>query len=206
MSESNLSISYESIAGCFKSKNSRKRLKEELRKSYNLLENKEDFLLISNDKTGYFTKFLNPTFKLEIIKNSDSDYIAKIYEDTEEKNRLELEKQKEAKRQQLKDKLRNMKSIRSNQTGRKVKEMRKEMGDDMVKKFLEAQKAVGSQAIPDPTEIMKNKDKYIKQFQEYQTMIKDMKNKNPQMASMIAGNAYHRYANAISEKLEIPLD
>lgn len=206
MSESNLSINYESIDGCFKSKNSKKRLKEELKKSYNLLDNKEDFLLISNDKTGYFTKFLNPTFKLEIIKNSELKYTVKIIEDQEEKAKLELEKQAESKRQLLKNKLKDMKSIRSNQVGRKIKDMRKEMGDDMVKKFLEAQQAMGGQAIPDPSEIMKNKDKYLKQFQEYQTMIKDMKEKNPQMASMIAGNAYHKYANAVSDKLDIPLD
>ena len=206
MSESNLSISFEAIEGSFKSKNSKKRLKEELKKAYHLLENKDDFLLISNDKTGYFTKFLNDIYELEIIKTSDMKYNIKIIENSEKKKKLEEEKAKEARKTLIRNKLKNMKDIRSNQTGRKIKDMKKEMGDDMVKKFLEAQKAMGGQAIPDPSEIMKNKDKYLQQFKEYQDMIKNMKEKNPQLATMLEVNPYHKYANEVSKKLEIPLD
>lgn len=206
MSEKILSISFEAQEGYFKSKNSKKRLKEELKKAYHLLENKDDFLLISNEKTGYFTKFLNNIFKLEIDKISEMNYKVKISEDLEKKQILEKENASESRRNQLKNKLKDMKNMRSNHTGRKVKEMRKEMGDDMIKKFLKAQQSMGGQAIPDPSEIMKNKEKYFKQFQEYQEMIKNMKEKNPQMATMLEVNPYHKYANEVSKKLDIPLD
>lgn len=206
MSEKILSISFEAQEGSFKSKNSKKRLKEELKKAYHLLENKDDFLLISNEKTGYFTKFLNNIFKLEIDKISEMNYKVKISEDLEKKQILEKENASESRRNQLKNKLKDMKNMRSNHTGRKVKEMRKEMGDDMIKKFLKAQQSMGGQAIPDPSEIMKNKEKYFKQFQEYQEMIKNMKEKNPQMANMLEVNPYHKYANEVSKKLDIPLD
>lgn len=206
MTENILSISFETSDDAFKSKNAKRRMKEELKKSYNLLEDKDDFLLIPNDTTGYFTRFLNDTFKFDIEKISDLNYLVKIIIDEEKQKELEMEKEKELKKQQIRNKLNEMKSIRSNQTGRKIKEMRKDLGDDMVKKFLEAQRSMGGQAIPDPSEIMKNKDKYFKQFEEYQKMIKDMKEKNPQMATMLQGNPYHNYANAVSDKLNIPLD
>jgi len=206
MSESNLSISFEAEEASFKSKNAKKRLKEELKKSYHLLENKDDFLLISNEKTGYFTKFLNDIYQLEIVKNSEMNYTVKVTENLEKKTAMQEEQAKEAKKALLKNKLKNMKDMRSNQTGRKIKEMRKEVGDDMIKKFLAAQQAMGGQAIPDPSEIMKNKEKYLQQFQEYQQMIKNMKEKNPQLATMLEVNPYHKYANEVSKKLEIPLD
>merc|ERR1712216_142469 len=100
MTEVNLSISYQAVEGSFKSKNPKRRLKEELKKSYNLLENKEDFLLIPNDKTGYFTKFLNDFYKLDLVKNSNMNYTVKIIEDIEKKNlekKNENEKQKQNK-------------------------------------------------------------------------------------------------------------
>ena len=34
------------------------------------------------------------------------------------------------------------------------------MGDDMLQKFVKAQQSMGDNQIPDPQEIMKNKDKY----------------------------------------------
>ena len=203
MSESNLSISYQAPDGCFKSKNARKRLKEELKKSYNLLENKEDFMLIPNDKTGYFTKFLNQYYKLELVKNQELDYTVKIVQDEDELKRIKEEEQKNKNREAIRNKLRNMKDVRSNTMGRKIKDMRKEMGDDMVKKFLRAQQSLGGNAIPDPSEIMKNKGKYLEQFKEYQKMIQNMKEQNPQTAAMLEGNDYHKYASAILEKLEL---
>lgn len=206
MSQNILSISFEATESSFKSKNSKKRLKEELKKAFHLLENKDDFLLISKDKTGYFTKFLNDIYQLEIIKKSEMTYNVKITEDIKKKEEINKEKAKEERKTLIRNKLKNMKDIRSNQTGRKIKDMRKEMGDDMVKKFLEAQKAMGGQAIPDPSEIMKNKDKYLQQFKEYQNMIKNMKEKNPQLATMLEVNPYHKYANEVSKKLDIPLD
>jgi len=206
MSESNLSISFEAEETFFKSKNAKKRLKEELKKAYHMLENKEDFLLISNEKTGYFTKFLNDIYQLEIVKNSEMNYTVKVIENLEKKTAIQEEQTIEDKRAQFKNKLKNMKDMRSNQTGRKIKEMRKEVGDDMIKKFLLAQQAMGGQSIPDPSEIMRNKGKYLQQFQEYQEMIKNMKEKNPQLATMLEVNPYHKYANEVSKKLEIPLD
>lgn len=206
MSQNILSISFEATESSFKSKNSKKRLKEELKKAFHLLENKDDFLLISKDKTGYFTKFLNDIYQLEIIKKSEMTYNVKITEDIKKKEELDKEKAKEERKTLIRNKLKNMRDIRSNQTGRKIKDMRKEMGDDMVKKFLEAQKAMGGQAIPDPSEIMKNKEKYLQQFKEYQNMIKNMKEKNPQLATMLEVNPYHKYANEVSKKLDIPLD
>lgn len=206
MSESNLSISFEAEETSFKSKNAKKRLKEELKKAYHMLENKEDFLLISNEKTGYFTKFLNDIYQLEIVKNSEMNYTVKVTENLEKKAAIQEEQAIEDKRAQFKNKLKNMKDMRSNQTGRKIKEMRKEVGDDMIKKFLLAQQAMGGQSIPDPSEIMRNKGKYLQQFQEYQQMIKNMKEKNPQLATMLEVNPYHKYANEVSKKLEIPLD
>jgi hypothetical protein len=206
MSESNLSISFEAEETFFKSKNAKKRLKEELKKAYHMLENKEDFLLISNEKTGYFTKFLNDIYQLEIVKNSEMNYTVKVIENLEKKTAIQEEQTIEDKRAQFKNKLKNMKDMRSNQTGRKIKEMRKEVGDDMIKKFLLAQQAMGGQSIPDPSEIMRNKGKYLQQFQEYQEMIKNMKEKNPQLATMLEVNPYHKYANEVSKQLEIPLD
>lgn len=206
MSESNLSISFEAEETFFKSKNAKKRLKEELKKAYHMLENKEDFLLISNEKTGYFTKFLNDIYQLEMVKNSEMNYTVKVIENLEKKTAIQEEQTIEDKRAQFKNKLKNMKDMRSNQTGRKIKEMRKEVGDDMIKKFLLAQQAMGGQSIPDPSEIMRNKGKYLQQFQEYQEMIKNMKEKNPQLATMLEVNPYHKYANEVSKQLEIPLD
>ena len=134
------------------------------------------------------------------------NYTVKVTENLEKKAAIQEEQAIEDKRAQFKNKLKNMKDMRSNQTGRKIKEMRKEVGDDMIKKFLLAQQAMGGQSIPDPSEIMRNKGKYLQQFQEYQQMIKNMKEKNPQLATMLEVNPYHKYANEVSKKLEIPLD
>jgi len=213
MTEVNLSISYQAVEGSFKSKNAKRRLKEELKKSYNLLENKEDFLLIPNDKTGYFTKFLNDFYKLDLVKNSDMNYTVEIIEDIEKKNedieKKNLDKQKKNLDKQkqnkiaIKNKLKNMKDMRSNTMGRKIRDMRKDVGDETIKKFLKAQQSMSGNPIPDPSEIMRNKEKYIEQFREYNNVIKNMKEQNPQAAAVLEGNDYHKYASAILEKLEL---
>ena len=209
MTESNLSISYQAPDGSFKSKNAKRRLKEELKKSYNLLENKEDFLLIPNDKTGYFTKFLDDIYKLDLVKTSDMNYTVKITEDLEKKS-LDtvkitegLKKKKEENKIAIKNKLKNMKDMRSNSMGRKIKDMRKDVGDETIKKFLKAQQSMRGNSIPDPSEILRNKEKYIEQFREYNNVIKNMKEQNPQAATLLEGNDYHKYASDILEKLEL---
>ena len=160
-------------------------------------------MLIPKDKTGYFTRFLNQNYKLELVKNRELDYTVKIVQDEEELNRIKQESLKQQNREVIRNKLKNMKEMRSNTMGRKIKDMRKEMGDDMVKKFLRAQQSLGGNAIPDPSEIMKNKSKYFEQFKEYQKMIQNMKEQNPQTAAILEGNDYHKYASAILEKLEL---
>ena len=150
MSESNLSITFNACQDAFKSKNSRKRMKEELKKSFNLLENKDDFLLIPNDKTGYFTKFLNDICKFTIEKTDEYKYTVTITQDEEKVNKQKEENDKEMKRKMLKDKLNSLKDRRSNVTGRRIKDMRKNMGDDLVKKFMQAQSSLGNNKIPDP--------------------------------------------------------
>lgn len=202
MSKNKLSITFDACKEAFKSKTSRRRMKEELKKSYELLEDKNDFLIIPKDKTGYFTKYLNDNYNFTINKDDELTYTVKISV-TEENNKSKEkeEEEKEKKRNKLKDKLNSLKNQRSNIMGKRIKDMRKNMGDDLVKKFMEAQNSVGNNRIPDPQEILKNKDKYLGQFKEYQSMIDNMKEKNPQMAAMLEGNAYHRYASAIIDKL-----
>ena len=199
----NISIIFNAEEGSFKSKNSRKRMKEELKKSFKILEDKEDFLLIPNDKTGYFIRFLNDNFKFDIVKNKELEYNVNIFLDKEKVELQKLENEKDKKRDQLKKKLHLLKDRRSNKTGRRMKEIQKSMGDDMLQKFVKAQQSMGDNQIPDPQEIMKNKDKYIQQFKEYQTMIANMKNSNPEMSKMLESNPYHKYASAIIDKLNI---
>ena len=56
--------------------------------------------------------------------------------------------------------------------------VKKEVGSDLIDSFLKAQKAMKGYPIPDPSEIMSNKEKYLQEFTEYKQMVNQMKNDN----------------------------
>ena len=95
-----------------------------------------------------------------------------------------------------------LKNQRCNTYGRKINSMKKEVGGDVMDKFLAAQKSMQNYPIPDPSEIMKNKEKYLKEFSEYEQMIKTMSKNDPNSQNVLNKTPYHKYAEEILKMLK----
>jgi hypothetical protein len=201
-----ISIIFSGDTQCFNSKNAKKRMKEELKKKYHALDNKKDFL--KNHPYEDLNRFLKENYIYSINKSNDNESndneftLDFKYETSEKSEKSEKsENVSNDLRAKHKEKMQMLKNKRNNTYGKKIKNMKKDMGDDLMKNYLNAQENMKDYPIPDPQEIMNNKDKYLQQFKEYENMINMMKKSNPDAESMFKDNAYHKYAEQILEAL-----
>lgn len=188
---SSISIIYSGITDSFNSKNAKKRMKEELKKKYNSLENKEEFIL--NHPKEEYLKFLKSEFGYTINKTNDLEYTVELKE--------KVSSQEKNIRAKHKEKLQMLKNKRCNTYGRTLKSMKKDVGEDMLNSYLSAQNSMKGYPIPDPQEILKNKAKYQKQFEEYGQMIKTMQKENPDVSKTLNNTPYHKYVEQILKKI-----
>ena len=141
------------------------------------------------------SKYINEKYKLSFDYSDETNEIQEIVINAASKN---LPKTKEEIRQGLKEKLRKKitsKTTRRNNLQKKeVDDMSKKYGSDLTNSYLETRNKMGIN-IPDPEEIMNNKDEYIKQFSEYSEYIKKIDPKE------LKKNPYHKYAKQIMKKL-----
>ncbi|VVU95157.1 hypothetical protein CPAV1605_882 [seawater metagenome] len=166
-------------------------MKEELKKKYNSLENKEEFIL--NHPKEEYLKFLKSEFGYTINKTNDLEYTVELKE--------KVSSQEKNIRAKHKEKLQMLKNKRCNTYGRTLKSMKKDVGEDMLNSYLSAQNSMKGYPIPDPQEILKNKAKYQKQFEEYGQMIKTMQKENPDVSKTLNNTPYHKYVEQILKKI-----
>ena len=124
----------------------------------------------------------------EIVITAEKENLPK----TKEEERLEL-------RQKLRKKINGKIDLRKNTFGKQSEKMSKEHGSELTNAYIEARRKMGVE-IPDPDEIMSNKDKYIPQFREYAQYIKTMNSKD------LNANPYHQYAKKVMKALNIDIN
>ena len=193
------------------SKNAFNSMKKMLKKVYEKLENKEDFLkTIENDKET-FNKYLKDEYLFTIVKKDETSFKVDIIEDKVkkmEKQKMEREKNK---RQKLKNKLKGLRDRRNNVFGRKINNLKKSHDTKLLDKYVAAKKenlqfrpnkdgtvTIGGNTkieIPDPDEILKDKDKWTKEFKEYKETVDTME----KSSDFFKSTAYYKYITEILE-------
>jgi hypothetical protein len=189
--EKKLSIIISGETSAFSSKNAKKRMKDDIKKNYYNLNDETKFCESIYD----LKRYLNGDYLLKITKTKEMIFNVDIVPDLKKKEEEEM-------RQKHKEKIRMLKNKRCNIYGKKMNDMKKKMGGDLISNYLNAQREMKDFPIPSPEEIMNNKDKYMKEFLEYDKMIKTMQKENPNSKNILKNNSYHKYAEEILKTLK----
>ena len=193
----------------FVSKNALKSMKNNLKKHYNSLENKDKFLESINKEE--FEKYLKKDYNFSVSKINDVSFKVEIKEDNEkkmERKKLEIQTHK---RKQLKNKIKNLRDRRNNVFGKKINNLKKSHDSKLLEKYINAKNenlkfrpnkdgTISIQGnkpieIPDPNEIDNDKDKWKEEFTEFKNTVDSMEKSK----EFFVNTAYYKYITAVLE-------
>lgn len=162
----------------FKSKNAIKRFKNDLKKSKN-----KDFKLEFNnyfkDGFGYTSELNDYSISVKIVQTKLDEKINK----------------KEMNRKRLREKIRNMRGIRSSQGHKQVKELKKNIPRNVLKSYMDLNRTFDV-PVPKPDEVLSNPSKYKELIKAYASRLK--LTEDPKMNNML-----NKYFKSLAKSLNI---
>lgn len=177
----NYCVNIEGDRSYFKSKNAIKRFKNDLKKSKN-----NNFQLNSNNylKKGY-------SYKSEL---NDYSISVKLIENDTKKHT----NQREINRKKLREKIRNMRGVRSSHVHKQAKEMKKNIPKNVLKSYMDLNRTFDV-PVPKPDEVLSDPDKYKELIKGYASRLK--LTEDPKMNNML-----NKYFKSLAKSLNINID